>query len=302
MTIVLLCIAVVEKHFCTAQQWSKEPSTWWPDPTTGLMWTGQATAGNHRYGMNWQEANAYCASLQLGGYTGWRLPTRDEVNAITYYMREVPYNPKYAPASVLALKGGIYAYVISIIWTSTLYGEHEAYAITTDVLPNAQPRHLLLSDTSLAICARPMEADLLQMAKEAQVPSPIPDLLTLKAYVPLNKARMAYQTGQFQNSLAEAKNALLVKSDFVPAYWAIGISYGMLGQWDLAVTNLDAALKIDKDYVAAKESVKWAKKGQKAEKDGKSPKTQAPQWDWTPEPPVCFEHIINGNDICDTSN
>jgi hypothetical protein len=25
---------------CLAQEWTKDPTTWWPDPSTGLMWSG----------------------------------------------------------------------------------------------------------------------------------------------------------------------------------------------------------------------------------------------------------------------
>jgi hypothetical protein len=46
----------------------------------------------------------------------------------------------------------------------------------------------------------------------------------------------------------------------------------------LAITNLEAALKIDKDYGAAKDALKWAKEGQSAAKKGKCPKAQNPQW------------------------
>jgi len=129
-----------------------------------------------------------------------------------------------------------------------------------------------------ATCARPMEADLLQLAKGAQVNAPVPGILTLKAYVPLNKARLAYQAGQYQESINQAKNALLVKPDFAPAYWAVGISYGMMGQWDLAITNLETALKIDKDYGDAKYALKWAKDRQKAARTGGKTKVLTLQW------------------------
>jgi tetratricopeptide (TPR) repeat protein len=123
-----------------------------------------------------------------------------------------------------------------------------------------------------------MEPDLLQIAKDAQPNRPVPDVLTLKAYIPLNKARQSYQAGQYQESINQAKNALLVKPDFVPAYWAIGISYGRSGQWDLAITNLETALKIDKDYGDAKDALKWATESQKAAKSGGRIKALDPQW------------------------
>jgi tetratricopeptide (TPR) repeat protein len=83
---------------------------------------------------------------------------------------------------------------------------------------------------------------------------------------------------QFQESIDLAKSALLVKPDFAPAYWAMGLSYGKLGQWDLAMSNFEAALKIDKDYGDAKSFQKWAKESQKAAKTGKRIKTQSPEW------------------------
>ena len=138
-----------------------------------------------------------------------------------------------------------------------------------------------------------MEADLLQIAKDAQVVYPIPDLLTLKANIPLTKARVAYQTDNFQESLAQSKNALLIKPEFAPAYWAIGISYGRLGQWDLTITNLQEAIKIDKGYGDAEDSLKWTKQGQKAAKKGEAPKAQRPLWNWRLDPPLCIERLPN---------
>ena len=31
---------------------------------------------------NWDEANIYCAELKIDGKTGWRLPTKEELNEI----------------------------------------------------------------------------------------------------------------------------------------------------------------------------------------------------------------------------
>jgi tetratricopeptide (TPR) repeat protein len=63
-----------------------------------------------------------------------------------------------------------------------------------------------------------------------------------------------------------------------PAYWGIGISYGSLGQWDQAISNLESALKIDKDDRDAESASKWAKDGLKAAKKGKQPKEPSPKW------------------------
>jgi tetratricopeptide (TPR) repeat protein len=158
---------------------------------------------------------------------------------------------------------------------------------------NQRPRHLIGLWDVYALCTRPMEADLLQIAKDAQVVYPVQDILTLKANIPLTKARLAYQADNFQESIAQSKNALFIKSEFAPAYWAIGISYGRLGQWDLAITNLQEAINIDNGYGDAKDALKWAKQGQKAAGKGESPKAQSPLWNWTLEPQLCIERQPN---------
>ena len=99
--LALLCLAVSCTQASQAQNWIqslqaqeliKDPTTWWPDPSTGLMWTGQTHAGPSTYpkvaimsrsqfffGLSWRQANDYCASLHVGDFAGWRVPTLDEV-------------------------------------------------------------------------------------------------------------------------------------------------------------------------------------------------------------------------------
>ena len=50
----------------------------WTHPATGLMWTKSDNGSD----VNWSQANAYCANLQLGGNSGWRLATIDELQGI----------------------------------------------------------------------------------------------------------------------------------------------------------------------------------------------------------------------------
>ena len=282
-SLVIFCLAAFGAQSSSLAESRKASATWWPDPTTGLMWTGQASPAPWSKGMTWQEAKDYCASLQLGGYSGWRLPTVDELNAITNYQTITePWLEYEAPA----FKGGIDIGIYGIFkWTSTLNGDGSVMTSTagiTDphgVLPNLYQASKPTDHINrVALCTRPMEPELLQLAKDAQVSSPVPDLATLKPYVPLNKARLAYQAGQYQESINQAKNALWLKPDFASAYWAMGISYGMLGQWDEAIANLGAALKLDKKYSDAKDGLRWAKQGQSAAKKGKPPKLAPPQW------------------------
>src|ERR1700733_9573365 len=99
---VLLCLTVSVTQCCVAQEWTKDSTTWWPDPSTGLMWTGQAhgsarpdpklqsgTSVLGRNGLNWQQAHDYCAALRLEALTEWRMPSLDEFRAITE-VRDTP--------------------------------------------------------------------------------------------------------------------------------------------------------------------------------------------------------------------
>jgi hypothetical protein len=70
------------------------------DDGTGLMWQQSTAPGTY----NWQKALDYCESLELAGYTDWRLPTAMELVSIvdatrynpsihlTYFPDTVPYD------------------------------------------------------------------------------------------------------------------------------------------------------------------------------------------------------------------
>jgi hypothetical protein len=94
---VFIGLNVAFTQCCLAQGWTKDPTTWWPDPSTGVMWAGQVHGNPHpnpkdqfaccilgaSNGLSWQQANDYCASLRLAGFANWRLPSLDEVKAAT---------------------------------------------------------------------------------------------------------------------------------------------------------------------------------------------------------------------------
>jgi hypothetical protein len=59
----------------------------WTDPATGLMWARKDNGANRVWNdsesdLSWTQAANYCANLQLGGHSDWRLPTIDELAAI----------------------------------------------------------------------------------------------------------------------------------------------------------------------------------------------------------------------------
>jgi len=296
--LIVLCLLLGGTQVGSSES-PKVPTTWWPDPSTGLMWTGQSSF-QLRGAMAWDDAGNYCSSLMLGGFSVWRLPTLDEMRGAEYFfpVTETDKNGFDQTVDYLAMKGGISISYATRVWTSTPAGDQQYVSIfmgPPDVFgilfkpkqwgtildparANAHERVSKVSDRNAVLCVRPIDPDLLQIAKEAQVSQPVPDLLTLKANVPLNKARQAFQSRDYQAAIAQAQSALAIKPDVAPAYWGIGISYGSLGQWDQAISNLQSALAIDKNYRDAKTGLQWAKDGLQAAKKGKQPKGPSPKW------------------------
>jgi hypothetical protein len=58
------------------------------DNVTGLIWevkTDDAGPRDKDNKYTWDEANAYCDALELGGHSDWRLPSREELRSIVDY-------------------------------------------------------------------------------------------------------------------------------------------------------------------------------------------------------------------------
>lgn len=297
---LVLFLSLFGAVISTAQKPSDLPAGWWPDPSTGLMWA--AAAGNgHANTMTWDESVSYCSALQLDGYSGWRLPKVEDIATATY-LYPVPIYDKEGNVEktydYLAFKGQLTASADIRIWTANAAqnGEYTTIFVgAPDILGimahpkewgslfqmNALKWHLRSakpSDRNGAVCVRPIEPDLLAIAKAAQVPHPVADQQALTNYIPLNKARLAYQSGNYQECLTQAQLARAQNVDPATVDWAIGIAYGQLGDWDQAISNLEAALKINKQYQDAGDALGWAKASQKAAPKGKHVKQQPPEW------------------------
>ena len=81
----------------------------WEDQKTGLQWTKTFIE------MPWQDAVDFCANLEYGGYSDWRLPTINELEAIID-------KRKHNPASKLPDT------VSSYYWSSTASAYYTDYA------------------------------------------------------------------------------------------------------------------------------------------------------------------------------
>jgi len=86
------------------------------DLNTGLVWQkGDSQNGQYR---DWQQAVDYCASLDLGGHTDWRLPSKKELMSIVDYGRSYPaINTAFFPDC----RSGYY-------WSSRTYADYPYYA------------------------------------------------------------------------------------------------------------------------------------------------------------------------------
>jgi hypothetical protein len=63
------------------------------DTRTSLMWASKDNGRN----INWQDAKNYCDNYRGGGYTGWRMPTQEELaglhdNSKSYRATKLDYN------------------------------------------------------------------------------------------------------------------------------------------------------------------------------------------------------------------
>jgi hypothetical protein len=71
---------------------------YWSDPSTGLAWTAKDNGSD----ISWSKAVKYCQSLNLAGYSDWRLPSIDELQNI---YDGSGFSAPHSKGSVLALAG-----------------------------------------------------------------------------------------------------------------------------------------------------------------------------------------------------
>ena len=84
------------------------------DNTTGLIWQKATVPGN------WTSASSYCSSLNLSGYSDWRLPTVCELTTLVNTTYTPTINPTYFPNTATAC-----------YWSSTadVYGPEYAWYV-----------------------------------------------------------------------------------------------------------------------------------------------------------------------------
>jgi hypothetical protein len=280
-----------------AQNANHPPTNWWPEPSSGLMWAGtlhpdlDIIPANLTDGLLYQDAANYCAGLTIAGFSGWRLPTLDEVKAATelepesaqYFNLPEPH-AHWVTVQIRALqfKGrsveGIPQECRNNFWTSTSDDSASHWAVVLDC-PRVAFGRAGSTAHAPALCVRPLDPDMEALAKGSHVDIPISTMQDLQAYFALSQAQASDRAGQFSDGLQKALSSLQLKPDLIPANIGVGILYGELGQWDQAVKILQSARsRLDWNNRNIKAALKWAKNGQKAAAKGKPPKGKAPAW------------------------
>jgi hypothetical protein len=91
LTTIILCICT-----CTGMGQDSKPAAGvdlkavWKDSATGLTWAVKDNGSS----VSPNQASGYCRSLRSGGYSDWRLPTIDELEALYDSKASKPYKVK----------------------------------------------------------------------------------------------------------------------------------------------------------------------------------------------------------------
>jgi hypothetical protein len=279
----LHCIALTSLLFaCTLPAYATKDqvvTTWWPDPSTGLMWSGGLVGGTSE---TYDAASANCAQLAIDGRTGWRLPTIDELDHVVLDTITIHYN--HGDQTEVTPTWMRYQIFMQWLWSSTpTQKSGQFYTERVYISLGGGSRAESNSTDSKghgAVCVRTMEPDVLEAAKAASIPGAVPNLAALKfaePYGPLFKAVNAYDAGQYQQAFDYCKQYLAAFPDKAEAYYNVGVSEGALGQWDQAIVDLNKAEDLAKKINNGKDTkdmmkyiLNWAKKGQSAAQKGKT--------------------------------
>ncbi len=258
-----------------AKSATKGPTTWWPDSASGLMWTGTDDGPAIAY----QQAVDFCQNLQLGGFSGWRLPTIDEIEHATTYVYSDPatvlVHPKGTPQGVRVAEEVSPAFTplyfkwtrigLAWMWSSSAAGTGTLY---TEYIGDSSGNRRRVSKPDDHIghhtfCVRLMESDLLQTAKDANVPQAVADTKALQGWVLIRKSEKAIKSLQYQDAVTTAKQAVLVLPKEAQAFRDLGVAEGYLGQSDDAIASLTTAHKLNSKDDEIISNLAWAKNGKK---------------------------------------
>jgi hypothetical protein len=223
----------------------KAPAAWYTDVGRGLMWSKQP-----KRSLKFQAAVQYCTDLRLGGYSDWRMPTIVELDTATVNTT-VYHTPKKGgsrPEIAVSFVWGK-APLSGYVWSSTSDASKRMVVEDIDAGGHAEqgPTASFLEGISYTFCVR-------SSAGDRATPQ-------IQAQQAVSVSQTASQVGNYPGALDFAKQALALDPGSADALDALGVAEGHLGQWADAVTQIEAALKVNGKNAGYKADLKWAKKG-----------------------------------------
>lgn len=284
----MLALYVVATGIMQAQG-KNDPTSWWPDSETGMMWTGTARSVD----MNYVEAQSYCSSLQLGGYSEWRLPTQAELSAMLITHKALDSNDRdrsiIRGTPVLSLKFN--TSISGYLWTTTPAGTSEIISVRTGVRGTTLGEFAVSKPTDryghTALCVRSMDSGLsqdsglLQLAKAAHPAGPVESANDLQTIVWIAKSGDDLNADKFQDAITDLLQALKLEPQSsahptsIDAAYHLGLAYGLAGQWDDSVRILEG---LRKEYGNVKDVDVDLKLTKDFEKQSKSDPNAIAEW------------------------
>ena len=92
------------------------------DTSTGLVWASKDNGEN----INWKDAKRYCENYRGGGYTGWRMPTQNEL-AELYEPKTKNTNPSMGRCKGNYRINNLFHITCCCPWTSETRGSKAAF-------------------------------------------------------------------------------------------------------------------------------------------------------------------------------
>ena len=136
------------------------------DTQTNLMWA----AKDNGSGINWQDAKKYCENYRGGGYTDWRMPTRDELaglyDAAKTYKSECP--GLFGESGSDVHLTGLIRLTCNAPWASETYGSSGGAFEFTVGGRGMAPRSRVTNGRALPV----RSGKIVLNSKKASVPSP----------------------------------------------------------------------------------------------------------------------------------